>query len=85
MRLPLAVDANEVFAIVPRSLHDALTAVGARYLEWPGEGPGTDVVGPGEGFIRLLTSFRTTDDDVRTFTEALAAAAQGARAGSTGG
>ena len=49
VRLPLAVDANEVFAIVPRSMHDALEAVGARYLEWPGEGPGTDVVGPRRG------------------------------------
>ena len=37
VRLPLPVDANEVFAIVPRSMHDALQAGGARYLEWPGE------------------------------------------------
>ncbi len=76
VRLPLAVDANEVFAIVPRSMHDALKAGGARSLEWPGDGPGTDVVGPGEVFIRLLTSFRTTDDDVQTFTDAVAAAAR---------
>ena len=60
VRLPLPIDANEVFAIVPRSMHDALRAGGARYSEWPGEGPGTVVVGPGEVFIRLLTSFRTT-------------------------
>lgn len=63
-RLPLPVDANAVFAIVPRPLHDRLQAQGARYLVWPGEGPGTDTVGGGEVFIRLLTSFRTSPADV---------------------
>jgi threonine aldolase len=70
VRLPLPVEANEVFAIVPRALHGALRARGARYLEWPGEGPGTDVVNAAEVFIRLLTSFRTTSDDVRTLVDA---------------
>ena len=64
VRLPLPVEANAVFAIVPRTLHEHLQAQGARYLVWPGEGPGTDMVGPGEVFIRLLTSFRTAADDV---------------------
>ena len=63
-RLPLPVGANAVFAIVPRPLHDHLQAQGARYLVWPGEGPGTDTVGDGEVFIRLLTSFRTSAADV---------------------
>ena len=76
VRLPLPIDANEVFAIVPRSMHGGLRAGGARYLEWPGEGPGTDVVGSGEIFIRLLTSFRTTGDDVRTFVDAAVTAAR---------
>ena len=76
VRVPLPVDANEVFAIVSRSLHDALRAGGARYLEWPGEGPGTDVVRPGEVFIRLLTSFHTTADEVRTFVDGVATAAR---------
>ena len=39
VRLPLPVEANEVFAIVPRAVHEKLRADGARYLEWPGEGP----------------------------------------------
>ena len=72
VRLPLPVEANEVFAIVPRPLHDALQAAGARYLVWPGEGPGTDTVADGEVFIRLLTSFRTTAQDVDTFVSAAA-------------
>lgn len=71
VRLPLPVEANAVFAIVPRRLHERLQAQGARYLVWPGEGPGTDAVGADEVFIRLLTSFRTSTADV----DALAAAA----------
>ena len=65
VRLPLPVQANEVFAIVPRTLDERWRARGARYLEWPGEGPGTDVVGDDERFIRLVTSFQTTEADVQ--------------------
>ena len=65
VRLPLPVQANEVFAIVPRTLHERWRASGARYLEWPGEGPGTDVVAGDETFIRLVTSFQTTEADVQ--------------------
>jgi threonine aldolase len=73
VRLPLPVEANAVFAIVPRRLHERLQALGGRYLVWPGEGPGTDTVGADEVFIRLLTSFRTSAADV----DALVAAAAG--------
>jgi threonine aldolase len=78
VRLPLPLGANEVFAIVPRGMHDRLRARGARYLEWPGEGPGTAVVASDEVFLRLLTSFRSTEDEVQTFLEAAAAANVGA-------
>ena len=80
VRLPLAVQANAVFAIVPAAMHGRLRARGARYLEWPGEGPGTDVVGPEERFIRLLTSFRTTDEEIRAFVEVAGEDAAPARA-----
>ena len=66
-RVPLPVEANEVFAIMPRTTHDALLAAGARYSIWPGEGPGIGAVAAHEVFVRLLTSFRTTLDDVRAF------------------
>ena len=49
VRLPLPVEANAVFAIVPQALHEHLQQQGARYLVWPGEGPGTDTVGDGRG------------------------------------
>ncbi len=67
VRLPLPVEANEVFAIMPRALHEAINAAGARFSAWPGEGPGTDTVAPHEVLGRLLTSFRTTPDDVDNF------------------
>ena len=73
VRLPLPVDANAVFAIVPRTLHEHLQEQGARYLVWPGAGPGTGAVGDGEVFIRLLTSFRTSDADVDALVAAFGA------------
>lgn len=74
VRVPLPVEANAVFAIVPVTLHARLQAAGVRYLVWPGAGPGTDTVAEGEVFIRLLTSFRTSPGDVEAFA---AVAAQG--------
>jgi threonine aldolase len=64
VRLPLPVEANEVFAILPRKLHDGLQAAGAHYYDWPGAGPGTDVVGEDEVFCRFVTSFRSVPGDV---------------------
>lgn len=69
VRLPLPLEANAVFAIVPQALHAHLQAHGVRYLVWPGEGPGTDVVHEGEVFMRLLTSFRTTKDELDALVE----------------
>ncbi len=67
VRLPLPVQANEVFAIMPRGLHEALLAKGARFSVWPGEGPGIDSVAAGEVFVRLLTSFSTAAVEVEAF------------------
>jgi len=64
VRMPLPVEANEVFAVMPRTLHEAMLAKGARFSTWPGEGPGPGAVGSDEAFVRLLTSFRTTPEDV---------------------
>ena len=50
---------------MPRTLHERWRASNARYLEWPGEGPGTDVVASDETFIRLVTSFQTTEAEVQ--------------------
>jgi threonine aldolase len=66
LRLPLPTQANEVFVILPRHMHEALIANGAHYHEWPGEGPGTDTVAKDEVFVRFVTSFQTTEDQVAT-------------------
>jgi threonine aldolase len=71
IRLPLPTQANEVFAIMPRALHEAMLDNGAHYYEWPGKGPGTDEVKEQECFVRFVTSFKTSSKDV----EALSALA----------
>jgi threonine aldolase len=64
VRLPLPTQANEVFAIMPRSLHKGLLDNGAHYYEWPGKGPGTQTVQKGECFVRFVTSYKTSKNDV---------------------
>ncbi|MDH3742307.1 MAG: low specificity L-threonine aldolase [Hyphomicrobiales bacterium] len=67
IRVPLGADANLVFPILPRTLHDELKAAGAVYHLWPGAGPVIDTVGEDEVFARLVTSFATRDEDVDVF------------------
>ncbi len=68
VRMPWPRQVNEVFAILPGPLDRALRACGARYYDWGARGltamqaPGADEV-----FVRLVTSFATTPDDVDHF------------------
>ena len=65
VRIPLGADANLVFPILPRALHDKLQAAGAVYHLWPGAGPaGFDDVADDEVFARMVTSFATRDEDI---------------------
>jgi threonine aldolase len=64
IRLPLPTQANEVFAIMPRFAHEAMLKDGAHFHEWPGEGPGTDRISQGECFVRFVTSFKTSTQEV---------------------
>jgi threonine aldolase len=63
IRLAVEVAANEVFVIMPRSLFQALSAE-AHCFEWPGMGSGLESPGPDEALVRLVCSFRTTEEDV---------------------
>ena len=74
VRMPLPVEANEVFAVMPRTLHEAILAKGARFSAWPGEGPGAGAVAADEVFVRLLTSFCTTPDAVDALLQVAASA-----------
>ena len=66
-RVPLPVQANEVFPILPKALHEKLQAHGAHYYDWPGDGPGHDIIDDDEIFVRLVTGFRTTKAEVDGF------------------
>jgi threonine aldolase len=59
-RLLLPCEANEVFAIMPQSLHGALLAAGVVYHQWPGG----DHVGADEILARFVTSYLTKPEDV---------------------
>ena len=68
VRMPWPRQVNEVFAILPGPIDRALRASSARYYDWGARGltamqaPGADEV-----FVRLVTSFATTPDDVDQF------------------
>lgn len=68
VRVPWPVQANEVFAVIPRKADAALKAAGSRYYDWGARGlteaqkPKTDEI-----FVRLVCSFATKLDDVERF------------------
>lgn len=62
VRLSNPVEANEVFAIMPRATFDAVTAAGAHFYEWPMEGLAADEV-----HCRFVMSFATPEEHVQQF------------------
>ncbi len=68
LRAPWPRQVNEVFVVLPGAMDRALRASGARYYDWgargltPMQAPGADEV-----FVRLVTSFATTQEDVDAF------------------
>lgn len=74
------VEANEVFAILPRPLDAALRAAGASYYAWSTKDmPQGAAVGPENVLVRLVTSFATTGRDVGEFLSMLLEARPAAR------
>ena len=64
-RLAFPVEANEVFAILPRDLDAKLREAGAVYYKWPAKGPGgKNAIGPAEVLVRFVASFATPEKDV---------------------
>jgi threonine aldolase len=76
VRMPWPRQVNEVFTVLPGDIDRALRAAGARYYDWGARGltamqaPGADEV-----FVRLVTSFATTTDDVGQFLKVARSAA----------
>lgn len=68
VRLAWPTEANEIFAILPRSLDRQLRAGGASYYEWNRDStpPGMPLA-DGEILARLVTSFATLTNDVEAF------------------
>lgn len=64
IRLPLPTEANEVFAILPRRLHEALLNEGVHHYEWPGKGAGPGSLDQGQCLVRFVTSFMTTESEI---------------------
>ncbi len=63
VRLSQPVEANEVFAYMPKPLYDALEAKGAHFYEWPVDG-----MAPGETHVRFVLSYATPIEHVNRFT-----------------
>jgi threonine aldolase len=64
IRVSQPVEANEVFAFMPKTLHAELEAKGAHFYEWPDKG-----CGPDETHVRFLLSFATPRAHVDQFLE----------------
>jgi threonine aldolase len=70
VRIVWPTEANEVFAILPRSLVEKLRAAGSVFYEWnPDSLPDHESVGKDEVFLRFVTSFLTRTRDVSDFLE----------------
>jgi len=70
VRVAWPVEANEVFAILTRSLAMHLRAAGADFHEWYADGlPAGESLGEQEVYVRLVTSFATRTEDVEQFLE----------------
>ncbi len=66
IRIPNPVQANEVFAIMPRALNDKLLASGAKFYDWMPDSLGT-AIAEDEIFVRFVLSYATPEADVRKF------------------
>lgn len=66
-RLAWEVEANEVFAIIPADLAETWRASGVGFYPWPAPGDLVEDLADGEVIARLVTSFITSDEEVRNF------------------
>jgi threonine aldolase len=63
------VEANEVFATLPKTICARLKGDGASFYEWTADNPPRGpLAGPDATLVRLVTSFATTADEVDRFT-----------------
>jgi threonine aldolase len=66
IRIPNPVQANEVFAVIPRTLNEKLLASGAKLYDWMPDSL-DDGIADDEIFVRFVLSYATPEADVRKF------------------
>ena len=66
IRIPNTVQANEVFAVLPRALNDKLLVSGVKFYDWMPDSLGAGIASD-EIFVRFICSFTTPETDVRKF------------------
>lgn len=71
IRIPNPVEANEVFAVMPRAVYDRLQAQGAKFYDWMPDSLGT-AIAEDEVFTRFVLSFATPEEDVDAFLQLVA-------------
>ena len=71
IRIPNPVQANEVFAVMPRVLFEKLQAAGAKFYDWMPDSLG-DAIAPDEIFARFVLSFATPEEEVDAFVRLVA-------------
>ncbi|WP_119272855.1 threonine aldolase family protein [Taklimakanibacter deserti] len=67
IRIPIPTEANEIFAVMPRALHDKAQAAGAHYYDWMPDTLGPGGIADDEIFVRFVLSYATPPEDVERF------------------
>jgi len=71
VRIPNPVQANEVFAVLPKQMFDRLQASGAKFYDWMPDSLGGSIR-EDEIFARFVLSFATPEDEVDAFVRLVA-------------
>jgi threonine aldolase len=67
VRLPVPVEANEAFPIMPKPLIEKLKTAGGVFYEWQAVLPPADAASAGEAMVRFVCSWATREEDVKAF------------------
>jgi threonine aldolase len=68
IRITWSPQANEIFVVLAKQLVERLRAAGAEFYEWPLAAlPPAMKITSDEAYVRLVTSFLTTDSEIQKF------------------
>ena len=72
VRMPWQPQANEIFAVIPRKLNDALLAKGVVFFDWMPDTLGPNGLKEDEIFVRFVLSYATPEAEIDKFLVLLA-------------